>query len=84
MNELSTIDKSSSYEDAKRGGIHDMIEIYVADMISSSIDNIDEYLKDGHKSVGGNEIIHIVHDSFQKILDKFKRNLEKMREVNFQ
>jgi hypothetical protein len=51
-------------------------------MINLSIKNIDKYLQDGHHQVSATEIMHIVADSYQKILDGIKRNLGEMRPVN--
>ncbi len=73
----------SEFDNAKRGGIHDFIEITLANMINSAINNIDSYLKDGHRQVNAAEITTIVADSFQDILDGIKRNLETMQQVNF-
>lgn len=70
------------FEMAKRGGIHDFMEITLFNMISSSIKNIDDYLKTGHSEVSGTEIMTIVADSYQKVLDNIRRNLEKMKQVN--
>jgi hypothetical protein len=72
-----------SFNRAKRGGIHDFIEISMYNMVNSAIKNIDDYLQTGHKSVDGSEIIHITVDSFQKVLDGMKRNLEGTKQVNF-
>lgn len=93
VNEISHQDKSAfaheflekflnNYHKAKRGGIHDVIEISIYKMINNAVGNIDVYLKDGHKEVKANELMHIVFDSFQKELDVSKRNLETMKEVN--
>jgi hypothetical protein len=74
----------SKYEDCTRGGIHDFIELTLFNMINLSIKEINHYLKDGHKQVNANEIMSIVVYSYQKILDRIKRNLENLQEVNFQ
>ncbi len=71
------------FDHAKRGGIHDFMEISLFNMINLSISEIDKYLKTGHHEVSATEIMHIVCDSYQKILDGMKRNLESMRPVNF-
>ena len=73
----------SKFESAKRGGIHDFIEISLANMVNAAIANIDIYLQDGHKQVSATEVTHIVTDSFQGVLDNMKRNLEHMKQVNF-
>jgi hypothetical protein len=59
------------------------MEISIFNMINLSIKNIDKYLQDGHHQVSATEIMHIVADSYQKILDGIKRNLGEMRPVNF-
>jgi hypothetical protein len=73
----------AKFDHAKRGGIHDFMEIALFNMISSSIKEIDNYLKTGHHEVSATEIMHIVADSYQKVLDGIKRNLGSMRPVNF-
>ncbi len=95
MNELSSEEKMSvfhkyletfleNFHKAKRGGIHDIIEISMFKMINNAIDSIDAYLEDGHKKVCGNEIITLTYESFQKTLDALKKNLDKAREINFE
>jgi hypothetical protein len=59
------------------------MELTLFNMINASIKNIDDYLHDGHKEVSANEIMAIVADSYQKVLDGIKRNLETMKQVNF-
>ena len=71
------------FEKAQRGGIHDFMELTLFNMINASIKNIDDYLQTGHKEVNANEIMAIVADSYQKVLDGIKRNLESMKQVNF-
>jgi len=71
------------FERAERGGIHDFMELTLFNMINASIKNIDDYLQSGHKEVSANEIMAIVADSYQKVLDGIKRNLETMKQVNF-
>lgn len=71
------------FDVAKRGGMHDVMELSLYNMISTTIGNIDSYLKDGHKAVSAQEIISIFIDSSQKVLDVMKRNLEGMHGVNF-
>lgn len=73
----------AKFDHAKRGGIHDFMEIALFNMISSSIKEIDKYLSTGHHEVSATEIMHIVADSYQKVLDGIKRNLGSMRPVNF-
>jgi hypothetical protein len=73
----------AKFDYAKRGGIHDFMEISMFNMINSAIKNIDLYLQSGHHEVSATEIMHIVADSYQKVLDGIKRNLESMRPVNF-
>lgn len=52
------------FESAKRGVIHDFMELTLFNMINSSIKNIDDYLKTGHREVNPNEIMAIVADSY--------------------
>ena len=73
----------AKFDNAQRGGIHDFMEIALYNMINASITNIDNYLKDGYKTVNATEIMHIVVDSYQKVLDGIKRNLEDIKQVNF-
>lgn len=71
------------FDYAKRGGIHDFMEISLFNMVNLAIKNIDVYLQTGHKEVNANEIMQIVVDSYQKVLDGIKRNLGEIRPVNF-
>ncbi len=77
------LDFLNKFDAAKRGGIHDFIELTLFNMINSSIKNIDEYLQTGHKQVDATQIMHIVANSYQTVLDKIKRNLDSMNTVNF-
>lgn len=72
----------AKFETAKRGGIHDFMEISLFNMVNLAVGNIDKYLNEGHKEVSANEIMAIVADSYQKVLDNIKRNLENLRQVN--
>ena len=72
----------AKFDNAKRGGIHDFMELALFNMVNKSIDNIDKYLSSGHKQVNANEIMSIVIDSYQKVLDGIKRNLEEVRPIN--
>ncbi len=72
------------FETAKRGGIHDFMEISLFNMVNSAIKAIDEYLESGHKTVSATEIMHIVIENYQKVLDGMKRNMENMIQVNFE
>ena len=74
----------AKFETAKRGGVHDFMEIAMFNMINQAIKEIDSYLQSGHKSVNGNEIMSIFADGCQKVLDNIKRNLEGMKTVNLQ
>jgi hypothetical protein len=73
----------AKFDHAARGGIHDFMEIALFNMVNLSIKNIDVYLQSGHHEVNATEIMHIVADSYQKVLDGIKRNLGDMRPVNF-
>ncbi len=77
------LDFLAKFDTAKRGGIHDFMELTVFNMVNSAIKNIDDYLQSGHKQVDATQIMHIVADSYQKVLDGIKRNLENMQTVNF-
>ncbi len=72
------------FDHAKRGGIHDFMEIAMFNMINAAIKGIVDYLQSGHKSVSSNELMSIFADSCQTILDNIKRNLESMKQVNLQ
>lgn len=73
----------NKFDSAQRGGIHDFMELTLFNMINASVKNIDDYLKAGHRQVNANEILAIVADSYQKVLDEIKRNLDGMERVNF-
>lgn len=73
----------AKFEDARRGGIHDFMEIALFNMVNASITAIDKYLATGHHEVNATEIMHITVDAYQKVLDGIKRNLGSMRPVNF-
>lgn len=70
------------FHTAKRGGIHDFMEISLFNMVNLAVGNIDKYLSGGQTEVNANEIMAIVADSYQKVLDNIKRNLETLRQVN--
>lgn len=72
------------FDTAKRGGIHDFMELTLFSMVRTSIADVDAYLGKGHRSVNANEIMAIVADSYQKVLDNVRRNLESMKQVNFE
>lgn len=80
---LKFIEFLNKFYTAKRGGIHDFIEISLYEMSAKAVENINKYLDEGHKNVNASEILHITADSFQKTLDQIKRNLEKMHGVSF-
>lgn len=69
---------------AKRGGIHDFMEIALFNMLNESIKSIDLYLNSGHKTVNANELMSLFCESCQNILDNIKRNIEKMDKVILQ
>lgn len=71
----------NKFDTAKRGGVHDFMEITIFNMINLAIGNVDKYMSQGHREVNGNEIMRIVVDSYQKILDNVKRNLDGLNEV---
>jgi len=73
----------AKFDHAKRGGIHDFMEISLFNMVNLAIKNIDIYLQTGHHEVSATEIMHIVTDAYQKVLDGIKRNLGDMKPVNF-
>lgn len=77
------IDFLNKFDTAKRGGIHDFMELTLFNMVNSAIKNIDDYLQSGHTQVDATQVMHIVADSYQKVLDGIKRNLEGMEGVNF-
>lgn len=73
----------NKFESAKRGGIHDFMEIALFNMVNSAIKDIDFYLMSGHKSVRPQEVMSIFTEACQKVLDGIKRNLDGMDRVNF-
>lgn len=73
----------NKFDTAKRGGIHDFMEIALFNMVNSAIKDIDFYLMSGHKSVRPQEVMSIFAEACQKVLDGIKRNLEGMDRVNF-
>ena len=77
------LDFLAKFDTAKRGGVHDFMELTLFNMINSAVKNIDDYLQSGHRQVDATQIMHIVADSYQKVLDGIKRNLEGMDTVNF-
>jgi len=77
------LDFLAKFDSAKRGGIHDFMEMVLFNMVNSAIKTIDDYLQTGHKQVDATQIMHIVADSYQKVLDGVKRNLDSMNTVNF-
>lgn len=77
------LDFLARFDTAKRGGIHDFMELSLFNMVNSAVKNIDDYLQAGHKQVDATQIMHIVTESYQKVLDGIKRNLEGMDTVNF-
>lgn len=72
----------NKFDTAKRGGIHDFMEITIFNMVNHAIGNVDKYLSEGHREVNANEVMRIVADSYQKVLDNIKRNLDGLKEVS--
>ncbi len=72
------------YNYAKRGGIHDFMELTLANMVTQAVANIDSYLETGHINVSANEIMAIVAESFQKVIDSVKKNLDGMKTIGLQ
>ena len=77
------LDFLKKFDSAKRGGIHDFMELSIFNMVNSAIKSVDDYLQSGHREVNATQIMHIVTDSYQKVLDNIKRNLGQMDTVNF-
>ena len=73
----------AKFDDAKRGGIHDFIEISMFNMINLAVDNIDKYMQKGHLNIDGNQIMQITVDAYQNVLDGIKRNLDNVGKVGF-
>ncbi len=71
----------SIFDEAKRGGIHDFLELTVANMVNDAITKMDAYLESSHTLLDGRELMIISLDAFQKVLDGVKRNLDKMKSV---
>ena len=74
----------AKFDTAKRGGIHDFMELALFNMVNASIKDVDDYLQSGHKTVNATQIMHIVADAYGRVLDGIKRNLDTMKPVNFQ
>ena len=74
----------TNFDKVKRGGIHDFMETLIAMMIQASVDKIDAYLKPGHQQVNANEVMAITLSAFQDVLDKAKRNLDALKEVEME
>lgn len=77
------IDFLAKFESAKRGGVHDLIEVSLFNMVNLAIKKLDDYLMVGHKKVSANEILAIIIDSYQFVLESMKKNLDSMNEINF-
>jgi len=73
----------NKFDTAKRGGIHDFMEIALFNMVNLAIKDIDFYLMSGHKSVRPQEVMSIFAEACQKVLDGIHRSLEGMDRVNF-
>jgi hypothetical protein len=73
----------ADYDIAARGGIHDFMELNVANMIHQAMADIDSYLSTGHKQVVANEIMAITIQAFQTVLDGVKRNLDNVKTIGF-
>jgi|SRR5690349_5217916 len=68
---------------AKRGGIHDFMEIALFNMVNSSVKNIDDYCRIGHSEINPQEVMSIFCSSCQIVLDGIKRNLDGLDRVVF-
>ena len=69
----------NKFGNAKRGGMHDIIEMALFNMLNSCIGNIDKYLQSSSinsSKIDMQQIVTIMADSFQKVLDSIKKNLD--------
>jgi hypothetical protein len=71
----------AKFDTAKRGGVHDFIEIALFNMVSEAIQAINVYLKPGYHHVDAAAVTTVAVDAFQKVLDRIKRNLEDIEGV---
>jgi hypothetical protein len=69
------------FDEAKRGGIHDFIEVTLFNMLTLALNNINTYLAPGHTDVSGNELMAIVVGAYQVVIENMKRNLDGIKEV---
>jgi len=69
------------FDKAKRGGIHDFMELSISNMINESIKRMEDYLSHGHINIDGRELMVITVDAFQKVLDDLKYRLDKIKQV---
>lgn len=74
----------SKHDDAVRGGMHDFLEISISNMLSSAIESMGAYMDIGHSVVVANELVFIALDSYQKALDKMKRDLDGLKDMVLQ
>jgi len=55
------LDFLAKFDTAKRGGVHDFMELTVFNMVNSAIKSIDDYLQSGHKEVSALENMNQVN-----------------------
>ncbi len=78
------IDFLNKHEESVRGGIHDFMQISLSNLLSAAIDSMTSYVAGGHRQVIANELVFIALDSYQKALDKMKRDLDGLKDMVLQ
>lgn len=68
---------------AKRGGVHDFIEMTMFNMINAAIKRIDDHCQATPGAVDANEIMQLTVEAYTSVLDKIKRNLDTIPKVDF-